>query len=122
MVERAASHGHSAKVLDIALKVYVYYCGQPAENTGLLLPLLHSALDTPMIEHLHRRFPKAGLSAWTILQVDEDEYRRMQSLVATEIATDFRSEIFPVQYDDIMWRRLNRTGSRQGRLLCLNLT
>jgi hypothetical protein len=46
----ACSYGHGAKVLDIAAKVYVYYSGQPStEIAGNLLPMLHCALDTPMM-------------------------------------------------------------------------
>jgi hypothetical protein len=46
----ACSYGHGAKVLDVAAKVYVYYCGEPsAEIAARLLPMLQAGLDTPMM-------------------------------------------------------------------------
>lgn len=96
----ACSYGHGAKVLDIAVKVYVYYCGQPsAEAAQMLLPLLHSALDTPMMMLLDS-------SVDTIQQVNRAHYERLQALVASAIAG---RGLVPVQYDDVMWRRVQRS-------------
>lgn len=93
------SYGHAAKVLDIATKVYVYYCGQPsAEAAARLVPLLHSALDTPMMLLLDSTID-------TIQQVDRAHYERLQGLVTSAIAG---RGIVPVQYDDVMWRRVQR--------------
>jgi hypothetical protein len=103
------SYGQAAKVLDISAKVYVYYCAQPSPETArTLVPMLYGAVDTQMMQHLSSRFPGAGIRSKTIEQVDRDEYQRLQALLIKEIAQDFDSEIHPVQYDDIMWRRLNR--------------
>ena len=74
-----------------------------------ITPMLHGAVDTPIMSHLASRFPNAGVTSRTIEQVDRDGYQRLQSLVAQDIEGNFQSEILPVQYDDIMWRRLNRT-------------
>jgi hypothetical protein len=105
----SCSYGHAAKVLDISAKVCVYYCAQPSpEVARRLIPMLHGAVDTPIMRHLSDRFPGAGVRSKTIAQIDRDEYGRLQSLVVRAIAEDFESQIFPVQYDDIMWRRLNR--------------
>jgi hypothetical protein len=101
----ACSYGHGAKVLDIAAKVYVYYSGQPStEIAGNLLPMLHCALDTPMMLLLDSA--KA-----TIQEVDWEHYERLQALVASKIA---ELGIHPVQYDDVMWRRLQRRQRRSG--------
>jgi hypothetical protein len=101
----ACSYGHGAKVLDIAAKVYVYYSGQPStEIAGNLLPMLHCALDTPMMLLLDSA--KA-----TIQEVDREHYERLQALVASKIA---ELGIHPVQYDDVMWRRLQRRQRRSG--------
>jgi lambda repressor-like predicted transcriptional regulator len=70
--------------------------------------MLHGAVDNPMMQHLASRYPDAGLKSKTIEEVDREEYRKLQRLVAQDIQRDFQSEILPVQYDDIMWRRLNR--------------
>lgn len=99
---RTCSYGQAAKVLDVAAKVYVYYCGQPSqESARRLVPTLHAALDNRMMEHL-------GIPT-TLQQVDRAAYEYLQSRVADEIA---HSQIYPVQYDDILWRRLQRAESR----------
>jgi hypothetical protein len=59
--------------------------------------MLHAALDTPMMDLL-------GIPM-TLQQVDRAIYEDLQARVAHEIAP---SRIYPVQYDDIMWRRLQR--------------
>jgi DNA primase len=98
---RACSYGQAAKVLDVSAKVYVYYCAEPSLEAALrLVPMLHAALDTPMMHLL-------GLST-TLQEVDRDTYEELQSRVTHEIAL---SQIHPVQYDDIMWRHLQRPQS-----------
>jgi hypothetical protein len=95
----AASYGHAAKVLDIAIKVYVYYCAQPnVEVAERLVPFLHGAVDTALMKHLKS-------ACTTIKDINEKAYRDLQSLVRTE---SDRCKVRPVQYDDIMWRQLNQ--------------
>jgi len=107
--EQAASFGHAAKILDIATKVYVYYCGLPtSESVKILIPLLHGAVDTPMLEYLKAKVTSSSISARTIAQVGKKEYEVLQELIAKDINDSFGGSIFPVQYDDIMWHRLNR--------------
>ena len=44
---RQSSYGQAANFLDVAAKVYVYYCAQPSpEAARHLVPMLHAALDT----------------------------------------------------------------------------
>ncbi|MBI5588096.1 MAG: hypothetical protein HY889_07000 [Deltaproteobacteria bacterium] len=106
-----ASYGHAAKTLDIAMKVYVYYCGQPTlEVANHLTPMLHCAVDTPIMELLKAKFPNAHVTSSTIEQVDKGCYIVLQKLVSKDIAESFANNIIPVQYDDIMWNRLNRNG------------
>jgi hypothetical protein len=82
---RPCSYGHAAKVLDIAAKVYVYYCGLPASAVAVrVLPWLHAAVDTGMMAGLNRRY-SVGLHAKTIEGVDADEYARLQARVARDI-------------------------------------
>jgi hypothetical protein len=46
--EKTPSYGHAAKVLDLALKVYVYYCKMPSPaKAESLMPRLNGAIDTP---------------------------------------------------------------------------
>jgi hypothetical protein len=101
-----ASYGQGAKVLDIASKVYVYYCSQPnAEIARRMEPLLHGAVDTPIMKHLKSKYATARIPAKTIQEIDEEAYRVLQSLVLKE---SLSMGIYPVQYDDTVWRRLNR--------------
>jgi hypothetical protein len=56
---RTASYGQAAKVFDVALKVYVYYCDLPDyESAAKLMPLLHSAVDTLMMKNLKKEVSK----------------------------------------------------------------
>jgi DNA primase len=106
----SASYGQGAKVLDIAIKVYVHYCKLPDPQTAeRILPFLHGAIDTPIMKHLKQRYPRANITASTIKAIDQQAYRTLQELIACDIKDNFQSNIHPVHYDDIMWNRLNRS-------------
>jgi len=106
---RAASYGQAAKVLNVALKVYVYYCNLPdCETATKLLPMLHCAVDTVMMEHLKKKYPKQNLKAETIEAVTKEDYLLLKRMVRRHIEDEFDKSILPVHYDDIMWYRLNR--------------
>lgn len=106
---RRASYGHAAKVFDIAAKVYVYYCHLPScDSATQLMPFLHGAVDTPILRNLKATYPASNITAETIEAVGETEYGALQKLVAQHVQDEFRKLILPVQYDDIMWHRLNR--------------
>jgi len=103
---QAASYGHGAKVLDIAIKVCVYYCSQPnVETARRIEPLLNGAIDTPILKELKSIYTTTPIPAKTIQEVDEETYRVLQSLVLRE---SLSLNVHPVQYDDIKWRQLNR--------------
>jgi len=104
-----ASFGQAAKVLDIVLKVYVFYCSLPSSDAASRISqFLHGAVDTPIMDHLKCKYPDGPVRATTIEQVDEQTYRTLQDLLAQDIENSFHSDILPVQYDDIVWRELNR--------------
>ena len=106
---RAASYGQAAKVFDVALKVYVYYCNLPDyESAAKLLPMLHSAVDTLMMENLIKRYPKENIKTETIEAVGKSDYIVLQKMVKQHIEDEFDKNILPVHYDDIVWYRLNR--------------
>jgi hypothetical protein len=105
----AASYGHAAKVLDIVLKVYVFYCHFPTnEDSEKLIPLLHAAIDTPILKFLSNKFPNADIKASTIKEIDEQQYSLLQRLLGEDIYQSYQSSILPVEYDDLMWSELNR--------------
>jgi len=113
--EEPPSYGHAAKVLDLALKVYVYYCKMPdPAKAEFLMPRLNGAIDTPILRYLFKKlediyresFPPHYL--WTIKMIDKENYELLQKVIRQDISDSFDDNISPVQYDDIMGRRLNR--------------
>jgi hypothetical protein len=89
--ERPSSYGYAAKVLDLALKVYVYYykMSSPAVAKFLMLRL-NGAIEI----------------------IDKEDYILLMKVIRQDIRDSFDNNILPVQYDDIIRRRLNRvTGS-----------
>ena len=107
-----SSYGQAAKVLDIAIKVYVYYCAQPtAEIAQRIVPFLNGAVDTPIMKALKKsKYATATIRATTIKGVDVTAYQALQALVLAESRA---RKMHPVQYDDIMWRKLNREWNEQ---------
>ena len=113
--EEPSSYGHAAKVLDLALKVYVYYCKMPSPSKAeSLMPRLNGAIDTPILRHLFKKlediysksYPPHYL--WTIKMIDREDYDLLQKVIRQDIRDSFDDKLSPVQYDDIMGRRLDR--------------
>jgi hypothetical protein len=104
-----ASYGQAAKILDIAIKVYVYYCNRPSvEFAHKLTPFLNGAIDTPIMQYLKSKDKESKISATTIEGIDEKAYKDLQLLIEADIKQSFSGKIYPVQYDDIKWHELNR--------------
>ena len=105
-----ASWGQAAKVIDIVLKVCIYYCNLPsAEVSSKIVPWLNGAIDTPILGDLKKRHSSPIISQIsTIEDIDKIAYEELQKIIRTDIKESFNGEIFPVQYDDIKWRELNR--------------
>lgn len=106
-----ASYGQGAKVLDIVLKVFVYYCQLPdPETANRTRKWLNAAIDTKMLGYLRKRQDTASpVRATTIEKIDVRTYATLQGLVRRDIShSSFPVSILPVQWGDIMWRRLNR--------------
>jgi hypothetical protein len=110
--EEPASYGHAAKVLDLALKVYVYYCKMPSPaKAESLIPRLNGAIDTLILRHLFKKLEDIyGKSysrhLWTIKMIDKETYDLLQKVIRQDIRDTFDDNISTVQYDDIMGRRL----------------
>jgi hypothetical protein len=106
-----SSYGHAARVLDLVLKVYVYYCRMPnPAKSESLMPKLNGAIDTPILRHLFRKletdygqsFPVHHL--WTIEMIGEEDYDLLQKIIRQDIRDSFDDNVLPVQYDDIVGR------------------
>lgn len=108
-MSRNASYGQAAKIFDIAAKVYVYYCKLPSPHAAeRLLPMLYGAVDTPIMKNLKSKFRDVPIAATTIEEIDKPIYETLQRLIMRDIETG-GNRIYPVQYDDIEWHKLNRT-------------
>jgi hypothetical protein len=107
--KQLASYGQAAKVIDISIKVFVYYCEQPNPITaGNLIPFLNGAIDNPILAYLKTKYPNIKITSSTIEQIDEGAYGDLQKLIALDVLKSFNNEVYPVQYDDILWNMLNR--------------
>lgn len=107
--QKPASWGQAAKMLDVALKVCVYYCYLPSTRISeRIVPWLNSAIDTSLLKDLKRRFSFSGAS--TLADINRKEYEELQKIIKIDIEQfeqSFNEKIYPVQYDDIKWRELN---------------
>ncbi len=104
-----AKYGHAAKLLDVVLKVYVYYSGLPDyDSAEVLMQYMNCAIDNPILYHLKGFFPIEAITGKTVEQIDPNLYVKLQNLIQEEIRLEFSNGIIPTQYDDIMWRQLNR--------------
>jgi hypothetical protein len=90
----------------------VYYCQLPdAKTAKALTPFLHGAVDTPILTNLRERY-EGQITATTIEKISEADYQSLQKLIEQHIKDEFKTAIRPVQYDDVMWSRLNRQRQR----------
>ena len=113
--EEPSSYGHAAKVLDLALKVYVYYCKMPSPaKAESLMPRLNGAIDTPILRHLFKKLENIYRKSypphylWTIKMVNEEDYDLLQKVIRQDIRDTFKDKLLPVQYDDIVGLRSDR--------------
>jgi hypothetical protein len=109
------AYGHAAKVLDLALKVYVYYCRMPGPaKAESLTPRLNGAIDTPILRYLLKKLDDIYSESypthyfWTITMIAKEDYDLLQKVIRQDIKDSFDNNILPVQYDDIMGRQLDR--------------
>ena len=100
-----ASYGHGAKILDVVLKVYVYYCQLPDPETAQrTLKWLNAAIDTQMLKDLKKRLDRRSrIRANTIEGVDARTYVTLQELVRQDIGD---SPILPVQWGASRFRTI----------------
>jgi len=105
-----ASYGQIAKILDVVLKVAVYYCHLPdCERSRLISGWLNAAVDTKMMQFLNKCYSE-DIKRWptTIERVNSSEYRAIQGIVRKFIDEHHNGSISPVQFDDVYWEALNR--------------
>jgi hypothetical protein len=112
--EETPSYGYAAKVLDLALKVYVYYCKMPSPaRAEFLIPRLNGTIGTRILRHLFKKLKDIYGESYaphlrTIKMINKEDYDLLQKVIRQDIRDSLGDTVSPVQYDDIMWRRLNR--------------
>ena len=109
------AYGHAAKVLDLALKVYVYYCRMPGPaKAESLTPRLNGTIDTSILRHLFKKLDDIYNESypphyfWSITMIGKEDYDLLQKIIRQDIKDSFDNNILPVQYDDIMGLQLDR--------------
>lgn len=107
---KKASWGQAAKVIDIALKVCIYYCNLPSPSaSSRIVPWLNGGIDTALLEYLRDKCdPPLPKRISTLADITEEVYDELQDLIRSDIRESRNGEISPVQYDDIKWRELNQ--------------
>jgi len=75
---------------------------------------LNGTIDTHILRYLYRKLedikgkPYPPHYSWTIKVINKEDYELLQKVIRQDIRDSFGDNISPVQYDDIMWRRLDR--------------
>lgn len=105
-----ASWGHASKVIDIFLKVCIYYCNLPSsEVSSKIIPWLNGAVDTKILKYLKKQYNSTIISKdSTIKDIDKEKYDELQKMISIDIKNFFEGEISSVQWDDIRFREFNR--------------
>jgi len=91
--EEPSSYGHAAKVLDLALKVYVYYCKMPSlAKAELLTPRLNGSLTRQSFAICqetggHLRESVSAHYLWTIKMINAEDYDLLQKALRQESET-----------------------------------
>ncbi len=107
---RNASWGHAAKVIDVVLKVCIYYCELPSkEESRKILPELNGAIDTSILGYLKKEYNNQKISKITSLkEINREKYEILQEMIRKDIKQNHDGDIYPVQWDDKKWREYNR--------------
>ena len=106
---KPASFGQAAKILDVVAKVHVHYSDLPNSDVAdKVKPFLNGPIDNQIMVYLKEKYKEPKISATTIGAIDEAQYKKLQGLVRRDIRERFKSEIFPVEFDDIIWKEKNR--------------
>lgn len=104
---RKVTFGQAAKVLDVVLKVYIYYCNLPSDKvSSRIMPWLNGAIDTKILKKIKPKSKNSLLTkVKTIADIDKGDYKELQEILNNK---SIKCKMFPVQYEDVLWRKLNR--------------
>lgn len=104
--EEFASWGHAGKVIDVVLKVCIYYCHLPScEDSKKIVPWLNAPIDTNILNNLKKQTENQNISnIESLKEINQDKYNELQKLVRVDIEQNFTENIYPVHWDDMKWR------------------
>jgi len=84
-----------------------------AVGFAAMMPRLNGPVDTPILRHLFKKLEDIYKESfalrylWTIETIGKEDYDLLQKIIRQGIRDCFEDTILPVQYDDIMGRRLH---------------
>ena len=105
-----SSYGQMAKIVDIVMKVSFYYCHfQDCRSSRKIQIWLNAAIDNAMMAELKKRYA-LETEKWpeSLEEVDRRTYSSIQQIVRKCIRDNHDHTMIPVQFDDVLWRELNR--------------
>jgi len=117
---KKASYGQIAKTLDVVLKVVIYYSHFPdCRRAKELSKLLNAAMDRKMMASLKKYVKGSNMSrklpetvkSWpkNIEDVcDKETYDHVQKTVREYKEDKCPNLLFPVQFEDYLWAKVNK--------------
>lgn len=94
-----ASWGQAAKIIDIVLKVFIYYCKLPSpEVSAKIIPLLNAPIDEARLKSFKNYTNHKTLQ-------DLDDYNEYKALQRHMLKICSKNKISRVEYDDLQWRK-----------------
>jgi len=92
------SWGQAAKIIDIATKFVFYYSNLPEqEYAKKVIRWLNSPIDTVMLKILRINWIK-------LTDIDKDKYEQCQKKILEFIEDFFNNKLYPIEFDDLIWR------------------
>jgi len=117
---QCSSWGQAAKVIDIVMKVFFYYCRLPSDSyASKIIPCLNGAIDSKIIGYLKKEIKEGHLMEYkeayypriskisNIGKIDKKEkYYMLQKLFRLDLEKSGNKGISLVEYEDVTWRKL----------------
>ncbi len=100
-----ASYGQAAKIIDVVLKVCIYYCELPSDPSKIM-PWLNCPIDSNIIDSLKKdkHLKTTEISQIKkIKDIDERKYEYLQKIIRKKSS---KMRVCSIVYDDIIRRKI----------------